>query len=228
MTAGSSPIDYPGERNEKSRHRNHWLRQHQPRLPEGGSALSDPRRQGSCRPAQRGGGTVRLKSPDPLAPPEIRFNFLRSEYDMRAVIKGVRIARNIARQNALQRLLVAETSPGSAVMTDEQSVESEQVDLALGIRDVTAEYSVTELAEKASSGLFGAKPEPAPPPRPARKTIGVRGLCHDRCIVPSPSPDSNFAKRHLTPSPRTRQQIKLSSAPAWSGHRSCASCPCLP
>jgi choline dehydrogenase len=67
-----------------------------------------------------GRGTVRLKSRDPLAPPEIRFNFLRSEYDMRAVIKGVRIARNIARQNALQRLVVAETSPGSAVMTDDQ------------------------------------------------------------------------------------------------------------
>ena len=63
---------------------------------------------------------MRLKSPDPFAPPEIRFNFLRSDYDMRAVIKGMRIARNIARQNALQMLVVEETSPGSAVMTDEQ------------------------------------------------------------------------------------------------------------
>ena len=67
-----------------------------------------------------GRGTVRLKSPEPLAPPEIRFNFLRSDYDMRAVVKGMRIARNIARQNALQRLVVEETSPGPAVMTDEQ------------------------------------------------------------------------------------------------------------
>jgi choline dehydrogenase len=70
-----------------------------------------------------GRGTVRLKSRDPLSPPEIRFNFLRSEYDMRAIIKGMRIARNVARQNALQRLVVEETIPGPSVMTDEQLVE---------------------------------------------------------------------------------------------------------
>jgi choline dehydrogenase len=70
-----------------------------------------------------GRGTVRLKSPDPLAPPEIRFNFLRSDYDMRAIIKGMRIARNIARQNALQRLVVEETIPGPSIMTDEQLAE---------------------------------------------------------------------------------------------------------
>ena len=39
-----------------------------------------------------GRGTVRLRSPDPFAPPEIRFNFLRSEYDMQALIAGMRIA----------------------------------------------------------------------------------------------------------------------------------------
>jgi len=67
-----------------------------------------------------GRGTVRLRSPDPFAPPEIRFNFLRSDYDMQAVIAGMRIARQIARQHALQKLLVAETLPGSSVITDEQ------------------------------------------------------------------------------------------------------------
>ena len=67
-----------------------------------------------------GRGTVRLKSPDPLAPPEIRFNFLRSEYDMQAVIKGMRIARSIAAQHALQKLMVEETLPGLSVTTDEQ------------------------------------------------------------------------------------------------------------
>src|SRR5262249_27205929 len=70
-----------------------------------------------------GRGTVRLKGADPLAAPEIRFNFLRSEYDTRAVITGMRIARHIARQNALQRLVVEETAPGPSVMTDEQMAE---------------------------------------------------------------------------------------------------------
>jgi choline dehydrogenase len=64
-------------------------------------------------------GTVRLRSPDPLAPPEIRFNFLRSDNDMRAMIAGVRIARSIARQHALQKLMVEETAPGVAIRTED-------------------------------------------------------------------------------------------------------------
>jgi choline dehydrogenase len=70
-----------------------------------------------------GRGTVRLKRPDPLAPPEIRFNFLRSEYDMQAMITGMRIARQIAKQQALQYLVVEETLPGVDVQTDEQLAE---------------------------------------------------------------------------------------------------------
>jgi choline dehydrogenase len=66
---------------------------------------------------------VRLKSPDPLAAPEIRFNFLRSEYDYQAVITGMRIARNIARQQALHGLVMEETLPGDQVETDEQLAE---------------------------------------------------------------------------------------------------------
>src|SRR6185437_10528199 len=50
-----------------------------------------------------GRGTVRLKSPDPLAPPAIRFNFLRSEYDIQAVLHGMRVSREIAAQPALAR-----------------------------------------------------------------------------------------------------------------------------
>src|SRR3954463_9229516 len=35
--------------------------------------------------APDGRGTVRLKNNNPLAPPEIKFNFLRSEYDWQAL-----------------------------------------------------------------------------------------------------------------------------------------------
>jgi choline dehydrogenase len=69
--------------------------------------------------APEGRGTVRLRSKDPLAAPEIKFNFLRSENDMQVMIAGVRIARSIARQNALQKLMVGETAPGVAIHTDE-------------------------------------------------------------------------------------------------------------
>jgi choline dehydrogenase len=118
-----------------------------------------------------GRGTVRLKSPDPLAPPEIRFNFLRSEYDMRAVIKGVRIARNIARQNALQRLLVAETSPGSAVMTDDQ------------LADDVRKRGVSNLHPVGSCGM-GHGPNAVVDPR--LRVHGIDGLrVVDASIMPS-------------------------------------------
>ncbi len=65
-----------------------------------------------------GRGTVRLASPDPLAAPEIRFNFLRTDYDAQALIAGMRLARRIAAQPALKRYVVEETQPGPGVETD--------------------------------------------------------------------------------------------------------------
>src|SRR6202035_1157444 len=49
-----------------------------------------------------GRGTVTIKSPDPLAPPAIRFNFLASDYDFQALIYGTRFSRRIAAQPALK------------------------------------------------------------------------------------------------------------------------------
>ena len=49
-----------------------------------------------------GRGTVRLKSADPLAAPEIRFNFLKSASDWTAMLEGMRICREIGRQAALK------------------------------------------------------------------------------------------------------------------------------
>jgi choline dehydrogenase len=65
-----------------------------------------------------GRGTVRLKSPDPLAPPEIRFNFLKSEYDYQALLAGMRMARKIASQPSLQPYIVEETLPGATCISD--------------------------------------------------------------------------------------------------------------
>jgi len=67
-----------------------------------------------------GRGTVRLKSPDPTAPPEIRFNFLKSEEDFRALTYGIRLSREIARQPALKDYVVEEVAPGPSVETDAQ------------------------------------------------------------------------------------------------------------
>ncbi len=67
-----------------------------------------------------GRGTVRLKSPDPMAPPAIHFNFMRSDNDMRVMIEGVRIARNIVSQPAMKSLIVEEVAPGAKVLSDEE------------------------------------------------------------------------------------------------------------
>jgi choline dehydrogenase len=66
-----------------------------------------------------GRGTVRLGSPDPLAPPHVSFDFLRSEYDHQAVLTGIRLARQIVSQAALRSYVMEELQPGPAATSDE-------------------------------------------------------------------------------------------------------------
>ncbi|WP_414900260.1 GMC family oxidoreductase [Sphingomonas flavalba] len=75
---------------------------------------------GSChlRPLSR--GHVRIVSADPSCQPAIRFNYLSAAADQEAHIKGVRLARRLARQAALAPAIVREKSPGREVVSDEQ------------------------------------------------------------------------------------------------------------
>ncbi|UQR61517.1 GMC oxidoreductase [Bradyrhizobium sp. C-145] len=68
-------------------------------------------------------GTVRLKSPDPLAQAEIRFNFVRGQYDNQAILASIRIARKIVNQAALKDLIIDEIVPGAAISNEEQLVD---------------------------------------------------------------------------------------------------------
>ena len=63
-------------------------------------------------------GEVRVKSADPLAPPAIRFNFLKTHYDLQALTAGMRLARKIVNQPALSDYVAAELIPGKDVNTD--------------------------------------------------------------------------------------------------------------
>ncbi len=65
-------------------------------------------------------GTVLIKSPDPLAPPAIKFNFLQTQYDLQALTAGMRLARRFTEQPALARYVAEEIVPGPAVNTDEE------------------------------------------------------------------------------------------------------------
>jgi choline dehydrogenase len=63
-------------------------------------------------------GTVRLKSPDPKKPPEIRFNYMSAEEDWRDFRAAIRLTREIFRQPALAKFGGEEISPGEAAQSD--------------------------------------------------------------------------------------------------------------
>ena len=65
-----------------------------------------------------GRGKVLLKSPDPLAAPAIHFEFLRTDYDVQAILEGIRICRRIAAQPALASYIVREEMPGAGTQSD--------------------------------------------------------------------------------------------------------------
>jgi choline dehydrogenase len=61
---------------------------------------------------------VGLRSGDPADDPAIFANYLATETDLRTLREGVRIARRVAAQPALNAYRTAEHQPGDAVQTD--------------------------------------------------------------------------------------------------------------
>ncbi len=71
-----------------------------------------------CRPESQ--GSIHLRSPDPLAAPCIRPNYLADPLDQRVVVDGMKIARRIVSNAAMDKYRAFEMNPGDAVQTDEQ------------------------------------------------------------------------------------------------------------
>jgi choline dehydrogenase len=65
-------------------------------------------------------GSVTLKSTDPTVHPALRFNYLSTEQDRREWVEAVRVARRILGQPAMAPFNGGETSPGTAVTTDDE------------------------------------------------------------------------------------------------------------
>ncbi len=74
------------------------------------------------RPDSR--GSVTVKNPDPLVPPAIRFNFLETLSDLRALTEGMRLARKFTQQRALAPYVAEELLPGPGVNTDGEFEEN--------------------------------------------------------------------------------------------------------
>lgn len=73
------------------------------------------------RPEAR--GTVRLTGPSLADEPEIRFNFLTSQNDQKAIIRGLKHARRISQVNPLSSFVEAEVNPGKQVANDHELLE---------------------------------------------------------------------------------------------------------
>jgi choline dehydrogenase len=69
------------------------------------------------RPESR--GSLRIRSADPAAPPEIRINYLATETDRTAFVEGIKILRKILAAPALKPFVIGEVEPGPKVVSDE-------------------------------------------------------------------------------------------------------------
>ncbi len=72
------------------------------------------------RPESR--GTVRLATPDPLAPPAIDPRYLSAPEDVETLYRGVEIARRIGRQPAFAPYAKAEAWPGPGITTRDDTI----------------------------------------------------------------------------------------------------------
>jgi choline dehydrogenase len=73
------------------------------------------------RPESR--GSLKIRSADPSAPPEIRINYLATETDRAAFIDGIRILRKILAAPALKAYCQEEVYPGGNVTSDEDVLD---------------------------------------------------------------------------------------------------------
>jgi choline dehydrogenase len=65
-------------------------------------------------------GSVQIGSPDPTAPPAIRYNYLATENDRRVMVEGLKIARRICMTPPMREYVVDEFLPGDKVQSDDE------------------------------------------------------------------------------------------------------------
>ena len=74
-----------------------------------------------CRPESR--GWLRIRSPDPAAPPAIQPNYLATQADRDTIVAGLRVCRAIFQTQAMRKLVTEEFMPGAAAESDEALLE---------------------------------------------------------------------------------------------------------
>jgi choline dehydrogenase len=122
------------------------------------------------RPQSR--GEVRLRSPDPLAAPIIRANYLQEPADVRALVRGVHLARFFAEQSVYDPLRGDELEPGPAATSD--------AELERFVR-----RAADTIYHPAGTCRMGPDSDPAAVVDPALRVRGLKGLrVADASIMP--------------------------------------------
>jgi choline dehydrogenase len=68
-------------------------------------------------------GSVHIRSPDPKAPPAIRYNYLATENDRRVMVDGLKLVRRLVNTPPLSGYVIDEYLPGKRVQTDADWLE---------------------------------------------------------------------------------------------------------
>ncbi len=71
-----------------------------------------------CHPASR--GTLKIKSTDPFMQPHINPRYFSEEIDRNVIVEGVKMLREIYKQDAFRELWDREMMPGSEAKTDDE------------------------------------------------------------------------------------------------------------
>jgi choline dehydrogenase len=74
-------------------------------------------RVGPVNPASR--GEITLRSANPTDMPKIQANYLQADFDIRTMIDGIRLTRDIIGQKAFDKYRGRELAPGPQTMSDE-------------------------------------------------------------------------------------------------------------
>jgi len=103
-------------------------------------------------------GSVKIKTRDPEAHPELRFNYLSTEQDRREWVEAIRVARNILNQPVMASYNGGEVAPGSTVETDDEILRWVARDAETALHpSCTAKMGVDNLAvvDPDSMGVHG-------------------------------------------------------------------------
>ena len=73
-----------------------------------------------CHMRPKSRGRVILQSADPFVDPIIEANYFDDEFELDALVKGVKLGRKVLAQKALEPYLKREEAPGKDVQTDEE------------------------------------------------------------------------------------------------------------